>query len=167
MAGKWAEISKKLPRREEDPSPFRERVRVLKDQSRDLVLVDKEGRSGPLAAAYRAAREKKEGIETTLSAVNAEIQALEDLISEAFQATAREGPLYFPDGRRIEVSDQISVRSADPDAVSAWARENGFERFLAINAKRLEGIVKASLEEGQALPDGVLVSAYSQVKLAG
>jgi hypothetical protein len=35
-----------------------------------------------------------------------------------------------------------------------------------MNAKRLEGLTKAALEAGQEIPAGVVVTAYSQVKLA-
>lgn len=164
--GKWTEEAKKWPRREEEPGAFTERVRALKDEFRGLAL-EEGGRSGPLAAAYRLARDKKDTIEATLSGVNAEIKALEELIDESFKAMNRETPLYFPDGRRIEVSDQISVRTENPEAVIEWAKANGYERLLTMNAKRLEGLTKAALAAGQETPAGVSISSYAQVKLAG
>jgi hypothetical protein len=157
--GKWSELAKTLPRREEEPGAFREKVNALKDESRAQTLDE-------LAAAYRKVRAEKKANEEVESGINARQMALEALLSETFLAENRDGPYYFSDGGRIEVSDQISVRAADQDAVTAWAKKNDYERFLTMNAKRLEGLTKAALEAGQEIPDGVVVTAYSQVKLA-
>jgi len=158
--GKWSEVAKTLPRREEEPGRFRDQVNELKDGSRTKTLDE-------LAADYRKVRAEKKAHEEVETGINARQMALEALISETFLAENRDGPYYFSDGGRIEVSDQVSVRSGDPEAVTAWAKANGYERFLTMNAKRLEGLTKAALEAGQEIPDGVVVTAYSQVKLAG
>lgn len=158
--GKWTEVAKTLKRREEEPGPFRERVHALKDEVRALAIEQ-------LKAAYRAARDEKEKIEAAESEVNARVKALEELLTDHYQQTGRDTPYYFDDGRRIEVSDQISVRSEDQDKVVAWAKASGYERLLTLNAKTLEGLVKKLVEAGQPVPDGVAVSAYTQVKLAG
>jgi uncharacterized phage protein gp47/JayE len=157
--GKWTEIAKTLPRREEEPGRFRERVNELKDAARAKTLDE-------LAADYRQVRKEKEDLEVVESGINARQMALEALLSETWVSEARDTPFYFTDGSRIEVSDQISVRAADQEAVTAWAKANNYERFLTMNAKRLEGLTKAALESGDAIPDGVVVTAYSQVKLA-
>lgn len=157
--GKWSEIAKTLPRREAEPGSFQERVNALKDEARGLSLED-------LAARYRSVRAEKEKHETVEKGLNAEAMALEALLSELWVAENRDTPFYFSDGSRIEVHDQVSVRSEDPEAVTEWAKANGYERFLTMNAKRLEGLTKAALEAGQEIPAGVVVTAYSQVKLA-
>lgn len=160
MAGKWSELAKTLPRREEAEGSFRTVVNDLKDESRVLSL-------DALAEKYRIARKEKEVLEKVESGINARIAALEALISETFVNENRDGGYYFPDGSRIDVSDNISVRAADQDAVSEWARTHGYERMLTLNAKRLEAIAKAALEAGQEIPDGVVITAYSQVKFSG
>ena len=160
MAGKWTAIAKTLPRREAEPGSFQERVNVLKDESRGLNLE-------ALAAKYRQVRSEKDEQEVVERGINARQMALEALLSELWVAENRDGPYFFSDGSRIEVHDAISVRASDPEAVVAWSKLNGYERFLTLNAKRLEGIAKAALESGQEIPDGVVVSAYSQVKFSG
>ena len=158
--GKWSEISKTLPRREEEPGAFREKVNTFKDSQRVKSLDE-------LAAAYRLIRAAKADLEKEETDLNVQQLALEALISETFVAENRDKPYYFSDGARIEVSDQISVRAADPEAVTEWAKANGYERLLSMNSKRLEGLTKAALEAGQAIPDGGVVTAYSSVKLVG
>lgn len=157
--GKWSEIAKTLPRREDEPGKFRERVNELKDAYRASTLEE-------LAADYRQVRKEKEDLETVESGINARQMALEALLAETWVNESRDQPFYFSDGSRIEVHDSISVRAEDPEAVTEWAKKNGYERMLTMNAKRLEGLTKAALEAGDAIPDGVIVTAYSQVKLA-
>jgi hypothetical protein len=157
--GKWSEIAAALPRREEEPGAFREKVNTFKDAQRVKTLDE-------LAAAYREVRREKTELEKDETDLNVRQMALEALITEAFLAENREGGYYFSDGGRIDVSDQISVRAADQEAVTEWAKTHGYERMLTLNAKRLEGLTKAALESGDAIPDGVVVTAYSQVKLA-
>ena len=160
MAGKWTEIAKTLGRREDEPGAFQSHVNELKDEDRGKALDE-------LAAKYRQVRKEKEVLETAEKGLNAREIALAALISETFVAEGRDKPFYFTDGARIEVSDQISVRAADPDAIVAWMKANNYERMLSVNPKRLEGLTKAALEAGQDIPDGVVVTAYSQVKLTG
>lgn len=160
MAGKWSEVAKTLPRREAEPGSFQNRVNEVKDINRSKTLEE-------LADLYRQVRQRKTVHEAAETDINVDQVAFESLISETFVAENRDKPYYFSDGGRIEVSDQISVRAADQDAVVTWAKENGYERMLSMNPKRLEGLTKAALEAGQSIPDGVVVTAYSQVKMTG
>jgi len=158
--GKWTEVAKTLPRREAEPGSFQDKVNAIKDENRYATLDE-------LAVRYRGIRNEKESLEWQETEINARQMALEALISETFVAENRQTPYYFSDGGRVEVSDQISVRASDQEAVTAWATANGYGRMLTLNAKRLEGLTKAALEAGQAIPDGVVVSAYSQVRITG
>ena len=158
--GKWSEISRALPRREDEPGAFQSQVSELKDADRGKALDE-------LATKYRQVRKEKEVLETVEKGLNAREMALAALISEVFVSEDRDKPFYFTDGARIEVSDQISVRAANSDAIVAWMKANNYERMLSVNPKRLEGLTKAALEAGQDIPDGVVVTAYSQVKLTG
>src|SRR3990167_11159621 len=125
MAGKWTEIAKTLGRREDEPGAFQSQVNELKDADRGKALDE-------LAAKYRQVRKEKEDLETVAKGINAREMALAALISEVFVSEARDKPFYFTDGARIEVSDQISVRAADSDAIVAWMKANGYERMLKI-----------------------------------
>lgn len=172
--GKWTKTAKALPKRADTADgPFRERVNELKDDYRKAT--EQSGIAG-LAALYRAARDEKEAKEAILSGVNAQVMALEELLMAARETEAwrevcgvsKDGelrPFSFADGSRVELSDQLSVRVEDADALAGWVRENQLERLLSLHAKRVESLTKQLIEDGNPPPAGVAIEGYVQVKL--
>ncbi len=164
--GKWTEVAKRYGPAPEEPGVWRETVNKLKDVAKAAMDVVS---SNPVALknAYRKARAEKEAAEEKLTKVNARIAALEELLAENAKATERDVPYCFDDGARIEVSDQLSVKCADNDAVLGWVRKNNLERLLSINPQRLSALTKEAVENGTEVPDGVAITSYQQVKFVG
>lgn len=159
--GKWTEIAKRYDAATPEPGIWREGVNKLKDDAKTALKID------DIKLAYRNAREEKEVVEATLSTVNAKIAAFEELLAEDAKATERDGPYYFDDGARVEVSDQLSVKCADNDAVLKWVKANELDRLLSVNPARLASLTKDAIENGSAVPDGVAINSYQQVKYVG
>lgn len=159
--GKWTEVAKQYPAQQPEPGIWREGVNRLKDDAK--AKLDVEG----LKLAYRNAREEKEVAEEALAGVNAKIAAFEELLAENAKATSRDVPYHFDDGARIEVSDQLSVRCADNDAVLEWVKAHDLERLLSVNPARLASLTKDAVESGTEVPAGVEITSYQQVKYVG
>jgi hypothetical protein len=164
--GKWTEVSKRYGPAPVEPGIWRESVNQLKDTAKaamDVVAAN------PVALknAYRKARAEKDVLEEKESKLNAKIAALEELLAENVKATSREVPFTFDDGARIEVSDQLSVKCADNDAVLAWVKKNELQRLLSINPARLASLTKEAIENGTEIPEGVAINSYQQVKFVG
>jgi phage host-nuclease inhibitor protein Gam len=164
--GKWTEVAKRYGPAVEEPGVWREQVNKIKDQAKGAMDVAAEN---PVALknAYRKARAEKDKMDEAASKLNARIAALEELLAENAKAFERDVPYSFDDGARIEVSDQLSVKCADNDAVLGWVRKNGLERLLSINPGRLASLTKEAIENGTAVPDGVAITSYQQVKYVG
>jgi len=158
--GKWTEIAKTLPRRQEEESPFRLKVNAHKESARRNGIAGVE----PVKAAYRVARSKKEELEARVSELNAEILACEELLADDATATGRETPYYYEDGARVEVNPSVAFSVEDAEKLMAWVRTNKLERLLSLNAQTRDSIARQRLESGEALPDGVKASAYSAVR---
>jgi len=164
--GKWTEVAKRYGPAPQEPGVWREMVNKLKDQAKGLMDVVS-GNPVALKNAYRKARAEREKLEEQESKLNARIAALEELLAENAKATERDTPYCFDDGARIEVSDQLSVKCADNDAVLAWIKKNGLERLLTVNPARLASMTKDAVENGTEVPEGVAISSYQQVKFVG
>lgn len=164
--GKWTEVAKRYGPAPEEPGLWRETVNKIKDAAKAAMDVVSKN---PVALknAYRKARAEKDALEEKATKLNAKIAALEELLAENAKATERDTPFCFDDGARIEVSDQLSVKCADNDAVLAWIGKRGLQRLLSINPARLASLTKEAIEEGTEVPDGVAISSYQQVKFVG
>jgi hypothetical protein len=161
--GKWTEVAKRYGPEPVEPGIWRESVNQLKDAAKAAMDV-LAGNPVALKNAYRKARAEKDALEEKASKLSAKIASLEELLAENVKATSREVPFTFDDGARIEVSDQISVKCADNDAVIAWVKKNEMERLLSVHASRLESLTKKAIENGTEIPDGVAISSYQQVR---
>lgn len=155
--GKWTEIAKTLPKRQEDETPWRLKVNAIKDASRAKPTPE-------VLSAYRDLRAKKEALEAEVSALNAHILAAEELLADAYQSTGRETPFYFEDGARVEVNDAVAFQVEDSEKLMAWVHQEKLERLLSLPAPTRDSIARQRLEGNQSLPDGMKASAYSQVR---
>jgi hypothetical protein len=158
--GKWTEIAKKLPKVQEEASPWRTRVNEMKDAAR------KEGLATitHLQEAYRKMRARKEEQEAAEKELNAQLAAVEELMVEDYQTTNRDTPYYYGDGARVEVNDAVAFAVEDSEKLMAWIRQEKLERLLTLAAPTRDSIARQLLEDAKALPDGLKASAYAQVR---
>jgi phage host-nuclease inhibitor protein Gam len=158
--GKWTEVAKRYGPAPVEPGIWREGVNRLKDDAKTLGIED-------VKLAYRNARDEKDAAEELVSKANAKCAAFEELLAEDAKATERDTPYYFDDGAQIQVSDQLSIKCADNDAVLAWVKKNELQRLLSINPARLASLTKEAIENGTEIPEGVAINSYQQVKFVG
>lgn len=152
--GKYSALAKKLPQKPESiPEWLQEHLDAIPEDKRT---------PGDLLQLYKAARVVKDDLAKKEKDNNKHILALEVLIRRTFKAAGLED-MKAKGGGRISIHPDVRTSVTDRDAVRAWAKENGHERDLNINAKTLDSLAKSLLLETGELIPGVELTPFERV----
>jgi hypothetical protein len=159
MAGKYADVSKTLPKRDssffdDDAKKFQKRVDDAK-----TPIIDR--RPGALAAAYKDARARKEIAKDALATINVSVAALEQLIWDALEDQGLQS-VKIEGGGSFSVNPAIAVRVENRHVFEEWIDKNDLSGLRKIPSATIVSIVKERLLEKLDVPPGVIVSTYSE-----
>lgn len=145
--GKYDHVLGGLTRELKGEGSFREKVTELK---RELPKMG----STQLAEAYETARKMKADLEEKLSALNAKIAAVEELLWDAFDEEGVSS-LKLKSGASVRVQPEPVAAVVDKEALRNWAIENGLERLLALSWQTTNSLMKERMLNQEPLPAGV------------
>lgn len=162
MASKYANVISSLPRFTDTKPDYQERVNVIKTEIRGA-----EGfvfSSSSLAACYASVRADKEALQEELSSVQSRLTALEQLMTDQFEAegTAR---IVLATGESVSVQVEPYAQVVDKDANRVWAIANGMERLLSLPWQTVNKLTKDAILAGESEPDGVTCYAKTKIVL--
>ena len=105
-----------------------------------------------LTAEYNILSEEKTAVSTHLSAVNLQLAAYERVLDETLEQENLES--VKANGHTWTRSPEPYPKVEDAAALRAWAQRT-MPDALALHSGTLKSVVKAALETGDVLPDGV------------
>jgi len=105
-----------------------------------------------LTAEYNILSEEKANVTTHLSAVNLQLAAYERVLDETLEQEHLES--VKANGHTWTRSPEPYPKVEDAAALRAWAQRT-MPDALALHSGTLKSVVKAALESGDVLPDGV------------
>ena len=106
----------------------------------------------------------KAAAEAVVKDANVQVKAAELLLIEAYDG-ADVSSMKLADGSTVSTNPDPYVVTLARDAVRAWAKENGHERDLNINAQTLAAITKTRALAQDDLPDGVELKVWTSVRM--
>lgn len=148
--GKWSYLKDKLPPLPDSNPKHSDLVeravtrRRGKKQSLGLNLVD-----------YKNYRDLKDRMKIELSAAQIEIDALEKIIREDFEAQGIH-KMTLDSGETVSVSPEPYAKVEDNEKMVAWAKSVGLEKSLSLAWQTLNSHLKQRLENGQSEMPGVV-----------
>lgn len=143
--GKYDKVIGKLPKAGPEGEPkFREKV-----EQRKRELIEAAGVLKPAAVAqqYTRARAEKDEIAERASAVEVDVQALDELMHTIFEEEGLSS-LKLADGSSVTVGREPNASVVDKAALVKWAKANGYEAMLSMAWQSVNAIAKSFLEEG-------------------
>ena len=156
----------------EGDESFRKKVDARK---RELVELEVKlvgvAKPGALALKYASARRAKDAANERVSEANVEVQALEELVTQAFeQEGLTELKVQTPWGEvaSVAVDPDITTAVIDRDKLVEWLKANGYERSLTVYANTAAAIAKEILRSGEGQEvnaDGDLVVMGGAVRV--
>jgi len=154
MAGKYADLAKTYPAALPKDGAFQANVEALKKKVKKRKPAD-------LAALYDRLRKEKDVLDAQVSEHNVKVAAAEQLLWAAYEQAGIES-LALTDGRKIGVTDDISVSIEDREQLHAWIRTNKLESLMTVYSKTVESLTKQRLLAGQPAPDGVKLGSFKK-----
>lgn len=159
MASKYAGVIDKLPRMLSTEPDYQGRVNLVKN----VLAVD-----FPTAAAqtaeYVKLRAEEAELDEQLSAVHLRKNALEQLITDQFEAEGM-SMMKLETGQSVSVQVEPYAQVTDREALRTWAISNGLERSLALPWQTVNALTKERLLAGDSEPDGAQAHARAKIVL--
>jgi len=164
--GKYSNVIDNLPKAratkaEYDGSDYQSRV----DEVKPLILAQSKT-SSELAMVIRELRETKDSLDKELSQVNLKLEAVAQLLIDAYEADDIES-IKLGDGVSISVQSEPQIRILDRSLFRQWCIANGFEEEMVLPYQTSNAIVKERLLEGQPEPEGVTTIARHKIVVRG
>lgn len=152
--GKWDEAVKTLPKIGEEAN-YQFRV----DQAK-AEIADRDPSS--LAATFVDLRLRKDAIEDGLSAVNLRIKAVEQLLTDAYEAAGITATKLL-DGSSVSKQLEPVAQVTDDVAFWQWCQDNDLGKLMKLPYQTANSLVKDRLTRGEPTPPGV--AAYVRTKI--
>jgi hypothetical protein len=101
----------------------------------------------PVADRLRLLRERKDDLKATLADVNAEIDMVEQELSDAMAAA--ECPSFTRDGKMfiLTTTTRWSAVTESKDALYAALRKNGYDHLFSVNTQTLGSFLRDQIAE--------------------
>lgn len=144
MASKWAALKSKVPEFVEERS-YQQKV----DEAKQLLLGTLSGKDANierLAAMFQQRRKLKAKHEEEIYGLNVEINALSQLLIEAYEDEGIENSTLTSGGTGY-IGYTPWVRINDERAFYAWLHKQGMDELRKINAQTLKGMVSEKVLE--------------------
>ncbi len=164
--GKYDEVLPTLPKLDPlDGTSTDYRARV--GSYRDLFKQDPEFKqqAGYMARKYADLRAAKAEVEEELSAINAQIAAMEGMLFEQMEVEGV-SQLKMPDGASVNIGYEPSAKVINKEAFRLWCIANGFEKALQLWPSTTNAECKNRLLQGLPDPDGVSVQARQKIRFS-
>lgn len=116
-----------------------------------------------LAAMWQTQRQAKEELEDALKIVNFELEALADLLVNAYEAEGMDSIRMTDTGKAVRTQQEPHIVVEDEEAWRQWCVENGMERKLMLWPATRDSLVKDMLLQGSEDPPGI--KTYSRTKV--
>lgn len=163
QARAFKERVKELPRLPMgDPSLKKERVEAAKETLLDVY--GREPRTADLVSRYMELRDEKAKAEEVVKDINVDLDAVQELIANQFEAEGVEALRTTEGLLSMYVEPYTSVE--DHDALREWCIKQGLERSLQLPWQTVNSLTKQLLEDGKPEPDGVTIFAKTKFRLA-
>jgi hypothetical protein len=156
--GKWSKFKKKL-----DQLPVDSAYKALVDEAKKPFLKKS---SNDLALALGRTKRNKAKLDERIKLMNIEIAALEELLVNYLE-DREQTQFRTKSGILVSLRDDIYPQVIDQKAFFAWIKHNRYAYLLSVHHKRLEGLIKQRLEEGEKLPDGVKAFHKTTINYTG
>lgn len=117
-----------------------------------------------LARAYADARVMKDAIADWASNIQLLLDAFEQMMVKQME-TERVASLRLESGASVSTYSEPYGQVVDKDLFRYWCIANGYENQLQLWPSTMNAIAKERTLQGEAPPDGVEVSARTQVRL--
>lgn len=153
--GKYTDVLLKLPKfTDTENVRFQALVAAFKGTVTDRS-------AAALARAYHDARVKKDALEDQVSSLNVEIEALVQLLDQAYEEEGVQ-TIKLENGASVAAEPEPYAAVLDREALRAWTVAQGLERLLSLPWQTTNSMTKEALLAGRPLPDGV--EAFSKPK---
>jgi hypothetical protein len=152
--GKYAAFRSLYPKVPLDATVFDKRREVLDAPSGDGAMRVRDLANTDLKDLYVAARKRKDNIQSELSVVQTQIDALETLFHNRMEEDDVTS-LPFTDGTTLRTSIEPYASVKDKEALHGWIRATEQEELLTLSWQTLNSITKQRLLEGESVPPGV------------
>lgn len=161
--GKYAAVIDKLPRLLGTEPAYQEKVNVVKAEIvKELATPLGPPVGSDFAYRYTELRAQKEEIEEQLSAINLQIEAINQLIVDQFESEGVSS-VRLSTGASVSVQYEPSAQVVDKEAFRLWCLAQGLERSMVLPWMTTNAITKERLLAGDPEPEGV--KAHAKTKL--
>jgi len=149
-----------LPKYTDGDASHAERVGMARDR---LVANGDRMTPASLARLYRELRDTKDIINGELAAIEVELDAVSQLMTQHFES---EGLTQVKTDREL-ISVYVEPYSSveDPEALRQWCVNEGLERRMSLAWSTVNSITKQRLEDGLPAPDGVRIYAKDKIRM--
>ncbi len=121
---------------------------------------------GSLAAEYVSLRESKKDLESYLSDVDAKIEAVTQLLADAYE-TAGLTSVKLDSGESVSTQHEPYAQVADREVFRLWCLANGFETQMCLPWQTAYALAKEALLAGRPEPDGLTTFVKTKIILRG
>ena len=161
--GKYATITPRLPKYVDPDKKRVDKVTAVAESvEHDAIGRGVAINAAHVAACYEDLRKEKEALDEKQYSLQLELDAFTMLILKYYEAEGVSS-MTLQGGGVVRVQQEPSPSVIDPVAFRQWCLDHGYADQMKLNPSTAAALVKERLVNGETVPDGVEVSAYSKI----